>query len=697
MNKQTRAFFALGLRWCGLALVLGAVLFPTKLVAQTPRTDQEITENELVDHGYLFNLQLGDLDWHILSERDVGMIVPEAAGGFSDLTTGQFLVVIVEQAPGLDPSTAASALVEMMPLESLVIESFEQITFQQLPAVRYVVSGYLQGMHFRYGNIVVSRLGYLYQIMCYGMEAATSSDGSTFQPMWDTFGFLPATEVPGRDTLHQVPDEDGVGWRVRDGNFESAVYGFTVEPGDGGWRVAIGTELLLMNPAAEVGLVHTSPEVYVALVPELVTGLDHAAFDADLRSTFAIQMAGSVASDELEMVIGGIPMTLSIHPSPGAYQPMDFGYGVFWVDDVNVQVIASWVSGLGETALLSLPEAFSLISLLPETERTALRDELLDQPDSQNTVGADFTLRDGLYQDYLYGFTWTKPRGFWRVTVGQDARAVNPDARLFLEEPVLGLAAVVIAEPFLGLTAEMYHSLIVSAIVPGGSPDEPIIRNVAGSDFRASWLDVDLSGLELRYLVASAVSNELSLQFLVWGLPGNAAVNETTMWEALDGFAVVGPSLTPTTTTPTGFVDRRLGFEVGVPAGWRAQDLTPLELQPMATLLMVSPNDSAGFLVLSMCATSEGQDAAIFEQLVEGELLRHFTEEMNVSMGIPVESTLDGYPSRLTTGSTETGFGQVALHIVQRGNTFYALLIFDEFGMAGLTVEEMATLFSFLD
>lgn len=697
MNKQRRVVSALGLQWCGLALLFGVVFFPSAIVAQTPRTDQEITDNELVDHGYLFNLQLGELNWHILSERDVGMIVPEAAGGLSDLTTGQFLVVIVEQAPGLDSSTAASALIEMMPLESMVIESFEQITFQELPAVRYIVSGYLQGMHFRYGNIVVNRSGYLFQIMCYGMEDTTSSDGSTFQPMWDTFSFLPATEIPGRLSLHQVPDEDGVGWRVRDGNFESGVYGITIEPGDGGWRVAIGIELFLMNPAAEVGLVHQSPEVYVALVPELVTGLDHATFEADLRSTFALQMAGSVASQELDMSVGGIPMTLSIHPSPGAYQPMDFGYGVFWLGDVNVQVIISWVSGLGESAIPTLTEAFSLIHVLSEAERTALRDELLDPPDSQNNVGSDFTLRDGLYQDYLYGFTWAKPRGFWRATVGQDARAVNPDARLFLEEPVAGLAAVVIAEPNLGLPSEMYHTLIVSAIVPGGSPEEPIIRNVAGSEFRASWLDVDLTGLELRYLVASVVTNELSLQFLVWGLPGNVAASETAMWEALDGFTVVGSALTPTTTTPTEFVDRRLGFAVGIPNWWTAQDLTPLELQPLATLAMLSPNDSTGLLVLAMCATSEGQDATIFEQLVEGELLRHFTEEMNVTMGIPVEATLAGYPSRMTVGSTQTGLGQVALHIVQRQNTFYALLIFDEFGMAGLTIEEMANLFSFID
>ena len=80
-------------------------------------------------------------------------------------------------------------------------------------------------------------------------------------------------------------------------------------------------------------------------------------------------------------------------------------------------------------------------------------------PDTQNYVGPDFSLRRGIYRNFSMNFLWHKPEGYWRIKVGQEARLVNEDATLFIEEPASGLYGLVIGEKIKDISLSRYHDL----------------------------------------------------------------------------------------------------------------------------------------------------------------------------------------------------------------------------------------------
>jgi hypothetical protein len=610
--------------------------------------------------------------------------VPDAVAGAMQLDTGMFLVVIPEAAPEVDVSAMANFLLQTLAAELPVTEVYENVTFLGQPAVRYLVVGAIDGVFFRFGNTVVSHRGHLYQVLGVGMREMTSSSVATFAPLWDAFSFLPGDTVPGRSGNRAVPDTTGVGWRTRGGVFESAAYGLAVEPSLPGWRISVGVELETMNPDAEVGLFAQNPEMYLVLIPERVVGEDPTRFAADLRRMFGQSLFVAAPEREIPVRVGETPVTLGLYRAYEAGQPLDFVHGVFFHGEHAVQVVAWWVGGLRDTVLGQLQPALSQVRLLDERSRALLATELAAAPDSQNTVGPDFALRGGLYRDYAYDLTWQKPAGFWRILTGQMARAINPDARLYIEEPAQGLAGVLIGERLSGLDNARYHQLVLTQMAPAGHPalsGAPTPRRVAGVDLLTSWVDLDVGGVALRYLVTTGVVADRLVQLLVWGLPGNVRASEVAVWQAVDGLALHVADLQGVTNVPGLFRDERLGFELRAPRpGWTIVDMTPPHLAPVATIVQSSPDDRHGVLVFAMCATAEGQDQTWFEQVAHDTVLARFEQDLGVTTGLAQEATVAGLPARRVTGYMPGGAGRVELYTMQRDRTFLALVAFDQDG-----------------
>jgi hypothetical protein len=606
--------------------------------------------------------------------------------------TGMFLVVIPESAPAVDVTAMASFLLESLAAEQKVTELYEHVTYAGQPAVRYVALGAIDGVFFRFANTVVAHRGHLYQVLGVALREMSGGGVATFAPLWNAFRFLPGESVPGRRGSYVAPDTAGVGWRTRGGVFESAAYGLVVDPSLPGWRVSIGTELETLNPEAEVGLFAQAPEMYVVLIPERVVGEERTQFAHNLRRVFAASLGVFAPVRELSVVVGGVPVTLALYETVERGQALDFAHGVFFHGEHAVQVVAWWIGSLRDAVLHQLPPALSQVRLLEDGARQALAAELAAGPDPQNTVGADFALRGGLYRDYAYDLTWQKPSGFWRILTGQMARTINSDARLYLEEPSQGLAGVLIGERLPGLDGSTYHSMVLTQMVPFGNPalsTPPLRRQVNGVELLSTWFDLDVGEVQLRYLVTTGVVSDRLVQLLLWGLPGNVRASEEAVWQAVGGLVLHRDDLRPVESLPGLFREERLGFELRAPrAGWPLVDLTPAHLAPVASIVQSTPNERHGVLVFAMCATVEGQDEQWFERMAHDTVLARFAEDLGVTSGAPQTATLAGREAQRVTGYMPGGMGRVELYTLRRERTFLALVAYDQDGF-GPPLEEL--------
>ncbi|MBN1947786.1 MAG: hypothetical protein JW797_19120 [Bradymonadales bacterium] len=680
-------------------LVLMAVL-SQPVLAQSERTDQAIEGDRLVDYGYQFEIRAEGTDWQLLDEEQIRMIVPEAIGGAVTSNGALYLAIVVEQTSNVDLGSAANLLIEAMPLDNRVVELYSSVTHSGFPAIRFVVNGVVSGLHVRYGTILLERSGYLYQLTCFGMADLTQADGSSFLPCWDSVRLLPAERIPGRTGRPTIPETTGVGYRVQQGNYESAANGLSIVPTRPGWRVSIGLELQRGNPEAEVGLAHESPDVYIAFTHEPIAGQNPDEYAQGVQQ--AIQQNLGVVSPQrsLSVLVDQIPLNLQIYDWVAPALTQQTAVGVFFSGEDAYQVSASWAADQSQAVMALLPEAFSQVHLLSTEAREALLQELALQRDPQNTVGPDFNLRNGLYQDFLYHLTWRKPSPFWKVSTGQDAREYNPIARLVMEEIARGIFGMVIVEEVGAMPNEQYHSAVLQVTLPVGHESltrPPTVRSTPYGQVLITPADMDVSGMALSYLFATTVVGNRGVQLLLWGYPGNVEAGQAELWAAIDGLTIMQAPLLPAETSPAEYIDRRLGFKVRRPSSsWVVENQTPLEISAVSTMVTAHGDDDTGLIVLAMCAFSEGQDERWFEQVVQSQLLQFYVERVGMVMSAPSDSSLAGQPSRLIRGSRTEPDMQMALHLLAKDHTYYAILAF-ALAEPLLSVDEMVGLFEFVD
>lgn len=623
----------------------------------------------VTDEDYRFRLAPPGGGWRVFGEKEARRVVPDAvAGGVHD--RGFFGAVIVEGAPGVELKPMAELVLENLPIEGKVVDDFSSVTFCGRPAIRFKVHGLINGVEFAYQSILFLNEGHLYQVINWGLRERVRP--GSFDPFTGAFSLLPGA-VTGRSARQMASDSHGVGWRLKDGAFESAALRIAIRPPEG-WRIAIGQELDGMNTDAEVGLCCAAPEIYLVVLPEIAVGVDQDAFIAR-----AVADVGDESIKESgpprKMQVAGHQVEVRRFTSQGA-QSFDFHKCAFFVGDTCIQVLAWYRTGFREQAEKRLPEAFGAIRTLSVEEAGAVQAELLAGPDPENRVGAEYSLRRGVYRNFEYGLSWTKPAGFWRVKVGDEARVENEDATLMLEEPSLGLHGVLIVEDIGELDGPTYHELVVGGMVGEERAAAVAARarkvTLGGVPALQSTETVDFSGIEISCHMTSLVRNGLGIQFLMSGVPANMAAAADQVEAAFKGLTI-NSRMEAVTRKGDTVRDLRLGFWLRSPGPtWRFLDVTPESIQPMASVCEWKFGKSE-FVCLALCALREGGDAAWFEQF----LAQAFLQQFKLRLGVDGEPTrgkgrLGDLEATLLRWKGVRGSAEVLW--CRRDNTFYAVI-----------------------
>lgn len=565
------------------ALAALALLAPLALAQDERKGGQELVDGALYDHDYSFVLRAADEGWALQDEDAIRAFVPDAVAG-AIRAPQLFCALVAERLPNTEVVDFARLLLDGMPVENKQVVEFEEIEYLGLPGVRFLMSGRIEGVNVLYLNTVFVRDDWAFQLLAWTVEGMGLGREALIAPS-ENFELLePAprarSAVPGPRNAH------GASWRVREGVFESAAFGFGVEPPEG-WTLLVGERLELLNPDGYFGLYHQESECYLVCIAEAVVGAEEENFLNYLRGGIAFNLGRAPLEDELVFEAAGKPRSFLDFGDVGVSGVGLRHLHTAWIEGSNcLQLIAWHPTSLASEAEAVLGEATSAVYLLEEAARIELAAALAELPDRDLHIGPGSSLRGGVYRDFELGLTWAEPRGpMWDTRAGQLVRQFNPMARMqFVSDPT-GLAGQLLAEASFGYENEEYHELVVQPLLE--LPQAKVLEETRAFD---SWgvpaqttsVTAVVDGLELSWAVATTVYEGIALQWLVWGSFSNLSHHAAEVESARDALRVNRAGLPMTRVEGGRFYDDRLGYSLSMGEGASAiEDITPPQIRAL--------------------------------------------------------------------------------------------------------------------
>lgn len=520
---------------------------------------------EHVDEDYRLRLKFSK-DWQIFNEAEAKQLVADAIAGARVITgEGMYGVIVAEQSGDSDLAGLAQLLVNGIAGEDTQVVASQEMTFQGCRAFRIEFETTISGMRLRFVNTLVLRDAWLFQILAWGAEATTAERLMAFAKGVE----LLDGDIRGRSTYKVVANADGIGWRVRDGVFESAVYGIrTVAPE--GLGLAVGVDLASMSDDAEVGLVSSAPELYVTVTGEWVRGVDH-----DRYVELLLAGEAGEGSDTIELPVAGEKRVFQRY-SVDAPPVIEFLFTAFFVGDRCLRVEAWYVRSAADAVRDRLRRAFAAIEILDESDMKRLSREMEQNRDDSFLLDAASVLRSNKYCNFDLGITWTAPsEDYWRLTCGPALHESDPDALLRIEAPRAGIYGTLYGFDDSSPADEFHEDRVAE-----------FLGEDAGKVKRADWKRGELEirsaeavDEEVYPTIDRVVTVQRGASKAVLSVSGTVAAMrdfDGTVRAMID--AIELPRHHPATELDAGggYVDHRFGFSYAPPGtGWTHHDATP--------------------------------------------------------------------------------------------------------------------------
>ena len=507
-----------------ISLLLVVVL---STACKDPATHSPAQPESITDTAYQFRLNKPGPGWRLLDAEQAGeALASTGARAGAAHTEGLVGLVSVEPDSLIGLEEMADRIASRVELSAGRYGTkkpplIEKLTFQAEPAVRL---SWKEGLVDRW-LILFEHQGLIFHLAVYrDLHKIGQHLSSSHESFFDAFELLPGKVNPDL-TRREESDRLGLGWWVRAGVYENVLAGLRVDP-RGRWRLVLGRTLQNLLPGATVGL--ASPEATVLIkvaaggpLPA-VPKEGSLSFEVDGQPVFLYPLE----ADGREFLLGGIQ-----------------GSGRQFVVTVDSPAV------LAERVQADLKDAFASIDLLDAGAADSISVDLLSAPDPQSAFERHVSLIHGVVRDFENDFTWTKPKGFWRILVGDQAKALDSRAVLVATELLSGIRARLCVERSRGLSAEDWMRMrlgIESAVLPVSMGD---LSGVRTPDQGAGFIAVAIRGK----------------QALVFQVSGSHAADANA---ALRGLHLAAESQMALDIAQDGtFSDRRLGFSFLPPEG----------------------------------------------------------------------------------------------------------------------------------
>ncbi|MBW2456422.1 MAG: hypothetical protein JRI68_18015 [Deltaproteobacteria bacterium] len=618
------------------------------------------------DEAYRFELTLPGPRWKLLHEADASRLTPDAlAGALSDgEVTG---VVLVDRAVKIPLEQIAKERIARLALTDKHVERDASESFAGKDARHFVVTGKVAGVGLRYASRLLVHQDWVYQVLAWAPHDEASADGSLFAPVFEAFSLLEGA-VTGRNDPQPTADCRGVGWRVKDNLFESAVGRLRVKP-VAGWRLAVGGELALLNPQADVGLVGTDTATSIVLLAERVPGMDLGKLSAQLKRDVVTKLKPAGDPQSREAKVAGRTVTFDRHRA-GSFH---YDHGILMDGDLCLQVLARAPVAEGGGTAEAVTAGLGAIELLSPAQADTLAKELDEQATSQVAIGKAYSIRGGVFRDFERDITWTSSSSDWRMMGGEQARWVNPDAVLYLENRRAGLHGLLITEKAGDLDVPAYHRRVVDRLqVMVAFAPTSAKASVGDLEAMASEGEAVVVGDTLRYRIVTTLRGQLALQALVWGTPRAMATHANEATAVAAGLELQG-GLTAVAATTDAYRDNRLGFTMMLPPRWQHRDLTTPELADFGTMVRWEL-EGRWIGVAAAYVLDAGRDEQWLVSFLE-QLLRDELGPLTRGAPAQTETTLAGKSARHVHWTAL--MQRVDALLVSQGGVIYAVVTVD--------------------
>ncbi len=614
----------------------------------TAESKYDATE-PIEDEGFRFALAHPGSGWKLLRKQDIRRMVPDAVAGATN-GDGVFGSVIVERLPGIDLDTAVSIVTAQM--TQAVTVSEDKFTFNGVAAHRGTYNVTLEGNEFRYQRISFLRGDYLYQLLAWGALAKTND--LHFAPFFSAFS-LTEGEIEGQaDDRPPVMQADGVTWQIRDGRFGSAVSGLrlTVPPS---WRYLVGQELVQTNAEAELALANAQQGSYIAVISERQQGTDGLKLVEALHQGLAERIGPAAPGPTL--TVAGEPLEFTRYSSDTT---LEFLAGIYVRNGALTQILTWYPAPMREAAQADFATVLERMSLMTETERQQLGEQLAAREGVQWKVAKHSAFLGDEYRDFTHRLRWSQPKGLFTVWVGDEARAQAENSVLSLQAPLQSVYANLEVVAGQGSMTSQLHEKIASTLHDRRNDVVPLDSLMANRSFGTDTM----AGVKFYYGLISAEHEGNAVVLTVWG-PAAASGIEAAVDAILDGLSF--PVVLPDTTLEDGrLTDHHHGVSVVGPTGWTHNDDKPAGM-PFGRFLEWKKG-RAELALLCVAAPGMSDDESWLASFTEQSMRDLLADRMTLGEPQSSAATLDGHPSR------QLSYDDAQIEVVVRNSVLYMFI-----------------------
>lgn len=388
-------------------------------------------DKEYVDDAFRFRVVPRAKSSRIVLPEEAQALSPDALAGAATIK-GAWAIIIGEYLPDTDIAVYADQVVAAM---SSVGEDFKQgkvldLEHFGLPARETIVSMTTEGIPFNYHLRVYRNGDHCFQVLAWGLKGVVKP--AELQTLVECFDVLPGA-VEDRPESFATESAQGIGWRVRDGIYESLPLRLRVEA-KGSWNVLAGRELAQISYYDDVGLAMSRPDGFVTIQGFREDPASMQASREWAEDGWSEDENVTVLEGTLELLCCGEPVTLRRSKETGGLES-HWLQGAVEVKGTLLIVEAWTIPAFADDLESAMADAFASIQILDEEAAVKLRKELVSAPDPQVVFGREATLLNGTFNHHVCGIRSTKPTGLWDYTA-------EPDAEEFGEDIVLAAAEI---------------------------------------------------------------------------------------------------------------------------------------------------------------------------------------------------------------------------------------------------------------
>ncbi len=605
------------MRSIALAFLL---LFPSSLSAQA---------SDSIESKLGFRLTSPGPEWTLLDEDSVHEIQPRAVAGLV-LEESLYNVVVVENLPADSLKKLARYWADNSGLENATVNLFEEFRFNDLSAIRWMVSGSSGEVEWSQHFVIFVYQKSLFRLVSWAESDAVEADGSSFLPFMNAFS-LEEVDHSAESKSTPTLEASGIGWLVSDGIWKSPAFGIELRP-SATWRVMYGDELRGMDLNVAAGMVDDDSKAKLTLKFDRL--------DREVRGQFATDLfkqaarAGRERREAILFELFGEEIELRVYdPSSGGDGAsigtrVLVGFEPFEEHCVTVQV--EYPVARETSALENLRDAFAAMRTLERQERLEIDARARSEFEEVNQVGDGYSLRGGVYRDFRFGLSWKRPSLEWDIETGERAIERMQDAALYFSNPYWGISGTVVPVPVQTIQTESWHAKVQDELFPDSS-----FRGIG--DVQSIQLGEVVAELSLirpimklaptEYRLITAVNDSWAFKIHLWGSPNSLSLASEEVDAALRGLAITSTPMPAKNASSGAMYDDRLGFQLLSPGeDWELSDDGKDAFWPAGDLAEWVRGEDECVGVIAICGLTDEEDTNLLGSLVRNGFPASFSE-----------------------------------------------------------------------